>query len=57
MLFRSEFQEPAAAEKAEDWMSPFDDELDVPTFLRRSSERRQEEDDKELPAFLRRSAD
>jgi hypothetical protein len=38
-------------------MSPFDDELDVPTFLRRSSERREDEDDKELPAFLRRSAD
>ena len=43
--------------RGEDWMSPFDDELDVPTFLRRSSERREDEDDKELPAFLRRSAD
>ena len=50
-------QQPAQHASGEDWMSPFDDELDVPTFLRRSSERRQEEDDKELPAFLRRSAD
>ncbi|MEN8182650.1 MAG: cell division protein FtsZ [Myxococcota bacterium] len=52
--------EPAATQEThgEDWMSPFDDELDVPTFLRRSTQRREEEDDdKELPAFLRRSAD
>jgi len=48
---------PESAVQGEDWMSPFDDELDVPTFLRRSSERREDEDDKELPAFLRRSAD
>ena len=25
-------------EKPEDWMSPYDDELDVPTFLRRSAD-------------------
>jgi cell division protein FtsZ len=61
-------EEPARAEvreapprletESEDWMSPFEDELDVPAFLRRSSEKREKEsDDKELPAFLRRSAD
>ena len=38
-----------------DWMSPFEDELDVPTFLRRNPEG--EEEKRELPAFLRRSAD
>jgi cell division protein FtsZ len=56
---RAEAPEPTPEPDArgEDWMSPFDDELDVPTFLRRSSERREDEDDKELPAFLRRSAD
>jgi cell division protein FtsZ len=48
---------PESDARGEDWMSPFDDELDVPTFLRRSSEHREDEDDKELPAFLRRSAD
>jgi cell division protein FtsZ len=46
--------EPMASE---DWMSPFEDELDVPTFLRRSSEKKEDEEDRELPAFLRRSAD
>jgi cell division protein FtsZ len=48
---------PESDPRGEDWMSPFDDELDVPTFLRRSSQRKEDEDDKELPAFLRRSAD
>jgi hypothetical protein len=39
-------------------MSPFEDELDVPAFLRRSSQKRDEAgSDRELPAFLRRSAD
>ncbi len=44
-----------AAAPAE-FVSPFEDEYDVPAFLRR---RRQEpkDEDKELPAFLRRSAD
>ncbi len=39
-----------------DWVSPFEDELDVPTFIRRGAP---EEDDKKRdePAFLRRSAD
>jgi len=39
-----------------DLISPFEeDELDVPTFLRRGGQA--EEDEKEEPAFLRRSAD
>jgi len=38
----------------ERFLSPFEDELDVPTFLRRRAE---EEEDRETPAFLRRSAD
>ena len=38
----------------ERFMSPFEDELDVPTFLRRRAE---EEEERETPAFLRRSAD
>ena len=39
-----------------DLMSPFEeDELDVPTFLRRGGQA--EEDEQEEPAFLRRSAD
>jgi cell division protein FtsZ len=51
--------EPAAVRPSaggDDWISPFEDELDVPTFLRR---RGAEADDDELesPAFLRRSAD
>jgi cell division protein FtsZ len=49
---------PSAAAPDEDWMSPFEDELDVPAFLRRSSQKRDEAgSDRELPAFLRRSAD
>ena len=46
----------APAASGDDWISPFEDELDVPTFLRR---RGTEEDDeeRESPAFLRRSAD
>jgi cell division protein FtsZ len=41
-----------------DWMSPFEDELDVPTFLRRGGRAEaDEEEEREKPAFLRRSAD
>jgi cell division protein FtsZ len=40
----------------EDWLSPFEDELDVPTFIRRSTEKGKTED-RERPTFLRRSAD
>jgi len=40
------------------WMSPFEeDELDVPTFLRRRNSEDDEEEDRDSPAFLRRSAD
>ncbi len=41
-----------------DFQSPFEDEYDVPAFLRkRRAEPRSEKDDEELPAFLRRTAD
>jgi cell division protein FtsZ len=41
-----------------DWMSPFEDELDVPTFLRRGGKTEEDdEEEREKPAFLRRSAD
>jgi cell division protein FtsZ len=41
-----------------DWMSPFEDELDVPTFLRRGGKAEEDdEEEREKPAFLRRSAD
>ncbi len=39
-----------------DWLSPYEDELDVPTFLRRGQLVDDAEDPDE-PAFLRRSAD
>jgi cell division protein FtsZ len=48
---------PARQQASEDWLSPFEeDELDVPTFLRKRGED-DEDDDREKPAFLRRSAD
>jgi cell division protein FtsZ len=47
----------AAEEKGEDFVSPFEDELDIPTFLRRRREEASADDDREVPAFLRRSAD
>jgi cell division protein FtsZ len=41
-----------------EFVSPFEDELDVPAFLRkRRRGRDDEEDEDEVPAFLRRSAD
>jgi cell division protein FtsZ len=40
----------------DDFVSPFEDELDVPTFIRRGAHPDAEEDADE-PAFLRRSAD
>jgi cell division protein FtsZ len=41
-----------------DFQSPFEDEYDVPAFLRkRRVEPRAEQDDDEVPAFLRRTAD
>jgi len=50
---------PSAEEIAggEDFVSPFEDELDVPTFLRRNKKDTKDEEDRDLPAFLRRSAD
>jgi len=40
-------------------VSPFEDELDVPTFIRRGHAHDDDEDeeDRDRPAFLRRSAD
>jgi len=40
----------------DDFVSPFEDELDVPTFIRRGGHA-DSEDDADEPAFLRRSAD
>ena len=40
----------------DDFVSPFEDELDVPTFIRRGGHA-ETDDDAEEPAFLRRSAD
>jgi cell division protein FtsZ len=48
---------PAVGAAAEEFVSPFEDELDIPTFLRRRREEATSEDDREVPAFLRRSAD
>ena len=50
---------PSAEElgKDEDFVSPFEDELDVPTFLRRNKKESKSEENREIPAFLRRSAD
>jgi hypothetical protein len=55
-------EDPSPAERYEtevgqdEWVSPFEDELDVPTFLRRET-RREGDEDRDEPAFLRRSAD
>ena len=52
--------EPEELARPEDFMSPYEDEMDVPAFLRRKNERSRraaEEEDMEAPAFLRRSAD
>jgi len=46
-----------AAPEPGDFVSPFEDELDIPTFLRRRREEATQADDREVPAFLRRSAD
>jgi len=45
-----------AAKSGDDRISPFEDELDVPTFLRRRGDK-EDDDELESPAFLRRSAD
>ena len=42
----------------EGFASPFDDELDIPTFLRkRSEEATASESDEDTPAFIRRAQD
>jgi cell division protein FtsZ len=50
---------PSAEELAgtEEFVSPFEDELDVPAFLRHPRKDSESEEDRDLPAFLRRSAD
>jgi len=48
-------QKPEQRLRSEDFVSPFEDELDVPTFIRRGQD--DDEEDKDVPAFLRRSAD
>ena len=49
--------QPQPAASAE-FISPFEDELDVPTFLRNPKEGSDdEEEERTRPAFLRRSAD
>ncbi len=56
-LTRPAPRQPAAAER-EGWLSPFEDELDVPTFIRRGGKgSEEEEEDREEPAFLRRQMD
>ncbi|NQZ95444.1 MAG: cell division protein FtsZ [Myxococcales bacterium] len=41
----------------DEFLSPFEDELDVPTFLRRSGKTDGDDDDRDEPGVLRRSAD
>jgi cell division protein FtsZ len=53
---RTQEREPRQL-KHDEWMSPFEDELDVPTFIRRGGGSDDEEEDRDSPAFLRRSAD
>ncbi len=48
---------PPFSARPGEWLSPFEDELDVPTFLRRGADKASDDEDRELPAFLRRSAD
>jgi cell division protein FtsZ len=48
---------PAEPANEGGFVSPFEDELDIPTFLRRRRDEAVSEDDREVPAFLRRSAD
>jgi len=55
-------EEPETHEAVSEWPvdSPFEDELDVPTFLRNRNRTRGAADDEDAfedPAFLRRSAD
>ena len=57
---RTSMLDGSAAERGapnDEWISPFEDELDVPTFIRRGGSSDDDEDDREEPAFLRHSAD
>ncbi len=47
---------PADLPASDEWLSPYEDELDVPTFLRRG-QLVDDAEDADEPAFLRRSAD
>jgi cell division protein FtsZ len=47
----------AGRQEPTEFVSPFEDELDVPTFIRRAQSGEDEEEDRDLPAFMRRSAD
>jgi cell division protein FtsZ len=42
---------------APEFVSPYEDEYDVPAFLRRRRPEPKDDEERELPAFLRRSAD
>jgi cell division protein FtsZ len=56
---RAPAREPArepARRGSDDFVSPFEDELDVPTFIRRGGHP-ENDDEADEPAFLRRSAD
>ena len=51
-------REPGASAEGDNWLSPFEDELDVPTFIRRGGQAEDdEEEDRDEPAFLRRQMD
>jgi cell division protein FtsZ len=54
---RAPSAEPEWPKSPEDWLSPFEDELDVPTFIRRGNPEKGKTEDRERPTFLRRSAD
>ena len=49
--------ETIAITGTDEFVSPFEDELDVPAFLRRRRDETTEDEDTELPTFLRRQAD
>ena len=48
---------PPPAPPDDGFASPFDDELDMPAFIRKRAGRSEAAPDREMPAFLRRSAD
>jgi cell division protein FtsZ len=56
--FRGPARREAGAAEGDNWLSPFEDELDVPTFIRRGGQAGEdEEEDRDEPAFLRRQMD